>query len=151
MLYAPLKLDLVAQQVLEDVAAADEVGLTIFDEDFGGFITGVEIGGHLKTIGAGVAEYEIVAFANFVDGTVPGEGVGFADIADDGITFGRSVRVADILDTMIGVVEHRPDEVIESAVDADKGGGVRLFYYIYLGDEVTAGADKEFAGFEPDL
>ena len=142
---------MIAEQILKDVPAAYEAGLTVFDEDFGWFITGVEIGGHFKTIGAGIAEYEIISFADFIDGTVPGEGVGFADIADDGITLGRTVRVADILDTMIGVVEHRPDEVIESAVNADKGCGVRLFYDIYLGDEITAGADKEFAGFEPDL
>ena len=150
MLYA-LKLDLVAQQVLEDIAAADKPGFPVFDEDFGRFIPGVKIRGHFKTIGAGVAEDEIISFADFVDSTVPGKGVGFADIADDGIAFGRSVRVADILDTMIGVVEHRPDEVIESAVDADKGGGVRLFYDIHFSDEVTAGADEEFTGFEPDL
>jgi hypothetical protein len=38
-----LKLDLIAQQVLEDVAAADEAGLTVFDEDFGRFIPGVKV------------------------------------------------------------------------------------------------------------
>ena len=150
MLYA-LKLDLIAQQVLEDVAAANEAGGTVFDEDFGGFIPGVEIRGHFKTIGAGVAEDEIISFVDFIDGTVPGKGVGFADIADDGITFGRPVGIADILDTMIGIVEHRPDEVIESAVDADKRGSIRFFYDIHLSDEVTAGADQEFTGFEPDL
>lgn len=150
MLYA-LKLDLIAQQVLEDVAATDEAGLTIFDEDFRGFIPGIEIRGHFKTVGAGVAEDKIVSLADFVDGTVPGKGVSFADIADDGITFGCSVGIADIFDTMIGIVEHRPDEVIESAVDADKRGGIRLFYDIHLSNEVTAGADQEFTGFEPDL
>ena len=67
------------------VAAADEVSLTVFDKDFGGFVPGVEVGGHLETIGAGIAKDEVVPFADFADAAVPGEGVGLADIADDGI------------------------------------------------------------------
>jgi hypothetical protein len=52
---------------------------------------------------------------------------------------------------MIGIVEHRTDEVVEAAVDADKGGGIGCFDDVDLGDEVAAFADQEFTGLEPNL
>jgi len=88
------------------------------------FVPGVEVGGHLEPVSAGVIKYEVVPFSYFIDGAIPGEGVGLADIADDGIVLGLAVGVADVIDTMIGIVEHRTDEVVEAAVDADKGGGI---------------------------
>ncbi len=81
--------DLISQQVVELVAAADEMGLAVLYKHFGWFIAGVEIGGHLETVGAGVVKDQVIALAHFVDGAIPGEGIGLADIADDGILFWR--------------------------------------------------------------
>ncbi len=52
---------------------------------------------------------------------------------------------------MIGVVEHRPDQVVETTVDAHERSGGGLLDHIDPGDEETAFADQEFAGLEPDL
>ncbi len=146
-----LQLDLVAEEVFEAVAAADEVGLTVFDEDFSGFVPGVEVGGHLESVSTGVIKYEVVSFSYFVDGAVPGEGVGFADIADDGIAFRLAIGIADIVDTMISIVEHGADEVVEAAVDADEGGGIGCLDDVDFRDEVAAFADEEFTRLEPNL
>ncbi len=99
-------------------------GLAILYKHFGWLIAGIEIGGHLETVGAGVVKDKIITFTNFVDGAGPGEGIGLADIADDGILFWRAAGVADIFDAMIGVVEHGADQVVETAVDAYEGGGI---------------------------
>src|SRR6185312_101181 len=146
-----LNFDLVAEQVLKGIAAADEVCLAVPDEDFRGLETGIEIGGHLESVGAGIVENEIVTFANFIDGAVPGEGVGLADVADYRIAAGFAFRIADIDDAMVSIVEHGADEVIEAAVDADEGSRIGLFDDVDLCNEAAAFADQEFAGFEPYL
>ena len=127
------------------------MGLTVFDEDFGGFVPGVEVRGHLESVGSGIIKYEVVPFSYFIDGTVPGEGIGLADIADDGITPGLAVGIADVVDTMIGIVEHGADKVVEATVDADEGGGIGCLDDIDLSDEVAGFADEELAGLEPNL
>ena len=146
-----LQNDLVAKEVAELVPFADQMRLSVLDHHFRRFEAGVEIGGHFESIGAGIIEGKIVAFADFIDGAGPGEGIRFADITYDRVLFRRTVGVADIFDPMVGIVEHRADQVIEAAVDADECRSCRLFDHIHLGDEIAGFAHEEFAGFEPYL
>ena len=49
---------------------------------------------------------EEIAYSDFVDGSIPGEGIGFANVANYGIEAFVAFGVAKVFDVVIGVVEH---------------------------------------------
>src|ERR1700735_1667632 len=73
--------DLVSKQILKLITPADQLGAAILYQDLGMVERGVEIGGHFKSVSAGIMENEIIAFADLIDRPVPGESVRLADIA----------------------------------------------------------------------
>jgi len=127
------------------------MSLPFFYHHFGRLVTGVEVRGHLEPISAGIIENEVIAFMDFVDGAIPCEGVGLANITDDRVSFWRTVGVADVLYPVIGVIEHGADEMVEAAVHADEGSSICLLHHIDPGNEIAAFADHELARLEPDL
>lgn len=143
--------NLVAQEVPELIPFADQVGLAIHHEHLGRLKPRVEIGRHFKTISPGIAEYQAIPFPHLTEGTVPGKGVGFANVTNHGIFLQRPGRIADVLYVVIGIVEHGTDEVVETAVHTYEGGGGGLFDHIDLCHKVAAFTHQEFTGLEPYL
>ena len=130
---------------------ADEVVFSLMEHHFGRAGAAVVVARHRVPVGARVEEAEDVAFAHFADAPVPREGVGFADVAHHGVDARGALRIADVDDVMVAVVEHRADEVVEAAVDAHEHRGGGLLDDVRLHEEVACLADEELAGLEPQL
>ncbi len=72
----------------------------------------------------------------------------FTDVSDNRIDPGPAVRVGYILNGMPGVVEHRPDHVVEAGIHTCKDSGDRGFNHIRSHQECSGFTDQEFAGFK---
>ncbi len=82
---------------------------------------------------------------------VPGKRIGFANVTYYGIYSFGPVGIADIFNMMISLIEHRPNEVVETAVHTGKYGSWGLFYHIRFYYKVTTLAYQVFTGFKPYL
>lgn len=147
----PLFENYITDEVVKIVALAYEFGFAVLNEYFGGTEAAVEIAAHFETIGPGVEESEVIALAYFVELAVPGEGVGFANIANHGVNALGTVGVADVFDEMIAFVKHGAYEVVETAVDTCKNGGGSGFYNVGVYHKITRFANEVFTGLEPNL
>ena len=75
---------------------------------------------HGETVCARVIEGQDVAFLYFSNPSVAREGVGFADVTHYRIETLLSIRIRNVVDLVSRSVEHRPDQVIEPAVNPGK-------------------------------
>jgi len=76
---------------------------------------------------------------------------GLAVVSDDGIVFWRARGVADVLDPMICIVEHGPDEMVEPAVDADEGAAPVSLRTLTFVMKYPHSLTRNLPGLEPDL
>jgi len=86
-------------------AVADQAGLAVFDQHFGGAGAGVVVAGHARSVGAGAVDQQQIAFGSG-DGAVFGEKVAaLAHGADDVGSDFRLPAAGEGFDAVVGLVQ----------------------------------------------
>ena len=118
-----------ADQIFETVALADDVNVGAVDENLGRARTAVVVRRHDEAVSAGAHHGEQVALRGFSHLTLAREEIAaLADWADDVRRHGLARLAAiDGNDRVVGLVEHRTNQVVHCAVDNDKALHVGFF------------------------
>ena len=108
------------------------MSFSLVPQDLGRSESGVIIAGHGKTVSSGITESEKIPLLDLRNPSIAGKGIGLANITYHRIESLPALRMGDIMDLMLGAIEHRPDQLIETRVHSGKDSRSGLFNYIDL-------------------
>ena len=86
---------------------------SVMDEHFGRAVATVVVARHHEAVRTSVGECQHIAHTHFVQRAIPSKRIRLADVANNRVDARRTCWIGDVRDVMIGVVEHRTNQMIQ--------------------------------------